>query len=142
MHPLHDYIAGLVATQVRARHAIVIYDARCELEQFFGEAAGEADATGLRSADFAGVSAKLFTVNGSLLQARAAVEPLTAGDKPQNVVIYAPGRSRGEPKNSLLLEIEKAGARIIHRPFGRTRAPFYASDSMTWRSMGCCSPKP
>ena len=56
------------------------------------------------------VPAKLFTVNGSLLQARVALEPLTAGDKSQNVVIYAPGLARGEPKNSLLLEIEKAGA--------------------------------
>jgi hypothetical protein len=110
MHPLHDYIAGLVASQVRARHAVVIYDARCELEPFFAEAAGEPDETGLSFADFGGVSARLFTISGSLLQARVAVEPLTAGDQPQNVVIYAPGLSRGDPKNSLLLEIEKAGA--------------------------------
>jgi hypothetical protein len=110
LHPLHEYIAGLIASQVRARRAVVIYDARRELEPFFSEATGEADETGLRSADFAGVSAKLFTVSGSLLQARAAVEPLTAGDKSQNVVIYAPGLSRGDPKSSLLLEVEKAGA--------------------------------
>ena len=111
MHPLHDYIAGLVASQVRARHAVVIYDARRELEPFFAEAAvSEADATGLRAAKFDGVSAQLFKINGSLLEARAAVEPLTAGDKPQNVVIYAPGLSRGDVKMSLLLEIEKAGA--------------------------------
>lgn len=112
MHPLHDYIAGLVASQIRARHAVVIYDARRELEPFFVEAAvSEADAAGLRAATFDGVSAQLFTVNGSLLEARAAVEPLTAGDRPQNVVIYAPGMSRGDPKMSLLLEIEKAGVR-------------------------------
>lgn len=115
MHPLHDYIAGLIASQVRARHAVVIYDVRRDLELFFAEAAaGEADAKGLRSADFAGVSAKVFMVNGSLLQARAAVEPLMAGDKPQDVVIYAPGLSRGDPKISLLLEIEKAG--VLYQP--------------------------
>lgn len=121
MHPLHDYIAGLIASQIRARHAIVIYDARREFEPFFAEAAGDPDAAGLRSADFGGTSAKLFTVNGSLLQARAAVEPLTAGDKPQNVVIYVPGRSRGDPKISLLLEIEKAGG-VYQQPALRSNA--------------------
>ncbi len=122
MHPLHDYIAGLIASQVRARHAVVIYDARRELEQFFAEAAaGDADATGLRSADFAGVPARLFTVNGSLLEARAAVEPLTCGDKPENVVIYAPGLSRGDPKSSLLLEIEKGGV-LYQAPALRSNA--------------------
>jgi hypothetical protein len=114
MHPLHEYIAGLIASQIRTRHAVVIYDTRRELEPFFAEAAaGEPDATGRRSADFAGTPAKLFTVNGSLLEARAAVEPLTDGDTPQDVVIYAPGLSRGDLKNSLLLEIEKAG---VHYP--------------------------
>lgn len=114
MHPLHDYMAGLLATQVRARHVVVIYDSRSELAAFFAElATGAADVAGLYPANLDGTSVALFTVKGSFLEARAAVESLTSGDKPKNVVVYVPGRE-SDAKNSLLMELEKAGT--LYRP--------------------------
>lgn len=108
MHPLHDYIAARIAEQVRNRHAVVIYDPKNELKDFFVEAAGAGD--GLRPMSLNGLKVQLFAVEGSFLQARVALEPLTGGEEPDNVVVYVPGQGRGDPKNSLLMEIEKAGA--------------------------------
>jgi hypothetical protein len=110
MHPLHDYIVGLVRAQVRGRHVVVIYDPRAELMPFFNEAqTAPPDGSGLATINLEGASCRLFTIEGSLLAARAAVEPLTSGDKPIDVVIYAPGLGRGDARNSLLMELEKAG---------------------------------
>ena len=115
MHPLHDYIATRIAEKVRERHVVVIYDPNSDLSDFFVEAAAGAElAARLVPVALNGKSVQLFTVDGSLLEARVAVEPLTGGDEPQEVIIHAPGLARGEAKNSLLMELEKAG--VLYTP--------------------------
>ena len=110
VHPLHDYIAGRIAEKVRERHVVVMYDPAEELRGFFAEAASGADAKGqLVPIALGGGSAQMFEVDGSFLAARAAVEPLTDDDKPKDIVVYVPGMPEGDKKNSLLMELEKAG---------------------------------
>jgi hypothetical protein len=109
-HPLHDYIATRIAEKVRERHVVVIYDQPNELRGFFAEAANGADTKGRLSPIALGdSSAQMFEIDGSFLAARAAVEPLTNGDKPDDVIVYVPGLPEGDKKNSLLMELEKAG---------------------------------
>lgn len=109
MHPLHDYIAGRIAEHVRGRRVVVLYDPRAELSEFFREAAGGEPAGRLLSVELDGRAVSLFTFDGSFLQARDAVEPLTDGAEPKEVVLHVPGRSPGDPTSSLLMELEKAG---------------------------------
>lgn len=109
-HPLHDYIASRIAEKVREHHVVVIYDQPEELRGFFAEAAHGMDTKGrIAPVAIAEASAKLFEVDGSFLAARAAVESLTDDDKPEDIVIYVPGLPEGDKKNSLLMELEKAG---------------------------------
>ena len=114
-HPFHDYIANRLAEKVRERYVVVIYDQREELRGFFAEAAQGMETKGRLSAILLGdASAQMFEIDGSFLAARTAVEPLTSGDKPAHLVIYAPGLPEGDKKNSMLMELEKAG--MVYRP--------------------------
>lgn len=109
MHPLHDYIAHQVAERLKSRRIVVMYDPRRELVAFFNEACAGIDGENLlREGAFEGRSAKVFSFQGSFLQVRAAVEPLTSGDGVGDVIAYLPGVKRDE-KSYLLLELEKAG---------------------------------
>ena len=109
MHPLHDYIAGQIAEKIKDRHIVVMYDPRKELVRYFDEALDGALGDGdLKVGTFGLRKAKVVIFDGSFLQIRFAVEPLTAGEKVDDVVIYLPGVQRDE-KTSILLELEKAG---------------------------------
>jgi hypothetical protein len=110
MHPLHDYIAHQVAERLKSRRVVVMYDPRRELAPFFDEAcSGIGGEVLLREGAFEGRKAKVCSFQGSYLQVRSAVEPLTGGDEADDLIVYVPGETRSE-KTSLLLEIEKAGA--------------------------------
>jgi hypothetical protein len=76
-HPLHTYIAGLIAEQVKSRHVVVIYDPREELRPFFAELSGNAPAGVLIPVAFGSRPAKLCVFDGSFLEVRMAVEPVT-----------------------------------------------------------------
>lgn len=107
-HPLHEYIAGQIGDQIRNRHLVVIYDRNEELRPFFQELDGEPAGEGLMLVCIGNRNAKLCVFDGSFLEVRAAVEPVTNGDSPENVVIYLPGIARDD-RGSLLMELEKAG---------------------------------
>ncbi len=107
MHPLHDYIARQVSERLKDHRIVVMYDPRKELPTFFEEACAAAAAL-MREGSFAGRKATVCSFQGSFLEVRSAVEPLTAGEDIDDLVVYVPGVVRDE-KTSLLLEIEKAG---------------------------------
>ena len=107
MHPLHDYIARQVSDRLKDHRIVVMYDPRKELPTFFEEACDCATVL-MRTGTFGGRKATVCSFQGSFLEVRSAVEPLTSGEDVVDIVVYVPGVTRDE-KASLLLEIEKAG---------------------------------
>lgn len=109
MHPLHDYIARQISERLKDHRVVVMYDPRKELPTFFEEACeGAGGAALMRTGTFGGRKATVCSFQGSFLEVRFAVEPLTGGEDVDDLVVYVPGLTRDE-KTSLLLEIEKAG---------------------------------
>ncbi|WP_036025099.1 PglZ domain-containing protein [Bradyrhizobium yuanmingense] len=109
MHPLHDYIANQISDRIKDRRVVVMYDKREELRPFFAEIAdGRSASAGPVAVNFGKRKASLYVFDGSFLKARFAVEDMTSGDQPDNVVVYIPGLDR-DAKGSLLMELEKAG---------------------------------
>src|ERR1700756_4258081 len=103
MHPLHDYIARQISERLKDRRIVVMYDPRKELPKFFEEACGGAASVLMRDGSFAGRKATVCSFQGSFLEVRSAVEPLTGGEDVDDLVVYLPGVTRDE-KTSLLLE--------------------------------------
>jgi PglZ domain len=112
VHPLHDYIAGQIAAQLRDRWVVVMYDHRQEFEPFFREMAPNAGVDPV-DVEVGGRKAKLSRFSGSFLETKMAVEPLVGTDDPASVLVYVPGQQHDE-RTSLLLEMESAGA--VYRP--------------------------
>ncbi|GAA0029125.1 PglZ domain-containing protein [Bradyrhizobium ottawaense] len=109
MHPLHDYIANQIGDRIKDRRVVVMYDKREELRSFFAEITeGRSASNGPLAANFGKRKANLYVFDGSFLKARFAIEDMTSGDQPDDVVIYVPGLDR-DAKGSLLMELEKAG---------------------------------
>lgn len=109
MHPLQDYIANQIGDRIKDYRVVVMYDKREELRPFFAEIAdGRKVSDGPVAVSFGRRKANLYVFDGSFLKARFAVEDMTSGDQPDNVVVYVPGLDR-DIKGSLLMELEKAG---------------------------------
>lgn len=108
-HPLHSYIAGQIAEKLKDRHIVVLYDKKQELRPFFDELTSEPATKALVSVRVAYLTPKLCVYDGSFLQVRFLVEPVTSGELPEDVLIYVPGVERDDG-GSLLMELEKAGA--------------------------------
>jgi hypothetical protein len=112
-HPLHAYIARLIADRLKERHVVVIYDKNEELRPFFAELTSELAWDGLVPVRVGYRTPKLCIFDGSFLKVRFLVEPVTCGEEPEDTLIYIPGLERDE-KGSLLMELEKGGD--LYRP--------------------------
>lgn len=109
MHPLHAYVASLLADKVRERRVVVWYDERGELRPFVDELrGGPCAASEPVPVAVAGTKAHLAEYAGSMFELRAVVEPLVGGDEPDALVVYVPGLAH-DAKASVLMELEKAG---------------------------------
>ena len=111
MHPLHDYVAKLLADRLRARKVVVWYDQRGEFTAFMHEVRG-GPPTGAEPVPVSidGLDARVVEYAGSIFELRAAVEPYVNGETPDVIVIYLPGCAR-DASGSVLMELEEAGAR-------------------------------
>lgn len=107
-HPLHTYIARLIADRLKERHIVVIYDKNEELRPFFAELTSEPATDALVKIRVGYRTPHLCIYDGSFLQVRFLVEPVTCGDVPEDTLIYIPGIERDE-NGSLLMELEKGG---------------------------------
>jgi len=107
-HPLHTYIAGLIAEKIKNRHVVVIYDKNEELRPFFQELTTAPATDDLVTVRVGYRTPKLCVFGGSYLKVRFLVEPVTCGETPEDTLIYVPGVERDE-KGSLFMELEKAG---------------------------------
>ena len=111
MHPLHEYIAKQIASQVAKRHVVVWYDAREEFAPFIAELRGGPKETrSIVPVSIAGMAIQLAEFDDSFLELRARVEPYVNSDEPLDFILYVPGR-RPNADESLLLELEQAGTR-------------------------------
>ena len=109
MHPLHDYIAELLAERLKAKKVVVWYDPRREFAPFIAEVRGALNFPGsVAQVSVGGVSAQLAEYAGSYFEVRAIVEPYVSADAPETVLIYLPGCER-DHRESVLMELEKAG---------------------------------
>ena len=109
MHRLHEYIAKQLAGHVGKYHVVVWYDARHAFEPFIAELRGDPKTPGaILPVLIGGGQAQLAEFDGSFLELRSRVEPYVSSEEPLNFVIYVPGH-RSNAKESLLLELEKAG---------------------------------
>lgn len=109
MHPFHDYVARQVGEKLKERQIIVWYDPRQEFVSFINEVRGGQGTNGqVAPVTVSGLDAHLVEYAGSYFELRAAVEPLIAGDKAENTIVYIPGEDRDEI-GSVLMELEKAG---------------------------------
>ncbi|SDO87075.1 PglZ domain-containing protein [Filomicrobium insigne] len=107
-HPLHVYIARLIADRLKERHVVVIYDKNEELRPFFAELTTEPATDALVAVRVGYRTPHLCVYDGSFLKVRFLVEPVTGGEVPEDTLIYVPGRERDE-QGSLLMELEKGG---------------------------------
>lgn len=107
-HPLHAYIARLIADRLKERHVVVIYDKNEELRPFFAELTSEPATHALVTVRVGYRTPHLCIYDGSFLKVRFLVEPVTCGEVPGDTLIYIPGRERDE-QGSLLMELEKGG---------------------------------
>lgn len=112
-HPLHAYIARLIADRLKERHVVVIYDKNEELSPFFAVLTSEPATDGLVKVRVGYRTPHLCIYDGSFLKVRFLVEPMTCGEVPEDTLIYIPGRERDET-GSLLMELEKGGD--LYRP--------------------------
>lgn len=109
MHPLHEYIAKQLAGHVGKHHIVVWYDPRRAFEPFIAELRGDPKTPGaILPVLIGGVQAQFAEFDGSFLELRSRVEPYVSSEEPLNFIIYVPGH-RSNAKESLLLELEKAG---------------------------------
>jgi hypothetical protein len=109
MHPLHDYVAGQVAKELKKRPFLVWYDPRREFAPFVGELrGGQPFERGVTIVSVAGIATRLAEYDGSMFELRVLVEPYVGVESPEPVLIYVPGREH-DAHGSILMEIEKAG---------------------------------
>lgn len=112
-HPLHGYIARLIADRLKERHVVVIYDKNEELRPFFAELTAEPVTDRPVTVRVGYRTPHLCIYDGSFLKVRFLVEPVTSAEVPEDTLIYVPGRERDET-GSLLMELEKGGD--LYRP--------------------------
>jgi hypothetical protein len=119
MHLLHNYIAHNLADHLRKARVVVWYDPPGDYLLFIASLRGQPDAAlpgaalpdaQLEPVQIDTLAAMLCCYAGSFLAVRLAVESRVAGERPEPLLIYAPG-SACRAENSLLLELELAGMR-------------------------------
>jgi hypothetical protein len=108
MHPLHEYVAKLLAEKVKSHKVVIWYDRAAEFAPFANELRGGPGTGAVASIPLDGESVYLAEYTGSMFELRFAVEPHVSGDSPQPVVIYLRGCTR-DKDGSVLMELEKAG---------------------------------
>ncbi|MGV8073350.1 MAG: PglZ domain-containing protein [Syntrophobacteraceae bacterium] len=109
MHAFHEYICKHLGDLLKRRNVVVFYDPRAEFAPFVDEltVTGGADGT-IPHVAIDNMSVRLARFQGSFFGLRAAVEPFTAVDHPDPLLLYVSGAIR-DRNGSILMELEKSG---------------------------------
>lgn len=110
MHPLHEYLASLLAEQIQRSQVVVWFDQRREFEPFVlellesSELPDQPSVVRLRE-----LKVHLVVCKESMLAARMAVEPFVCDDRPQPTLVYLPDRNEENTQTSLFMELQLGG---------------------------------
>jgi hypothetical protein len=108
MNSFPAYLHSQIEEKLKNRRVVVWYDAAREFEPFVTALARNEDG-GLPIFTAGATDTRLAVFQGSYFALRLLVEPLVSVNRPQPLLIYLPGERR-DPKGSVLMELEKAGA--------------------------------
>jgi len=110
MHALHDYLCQQLDDMLKKHAVVVFYDPRSEFLTFFEQELREVDTDpdGIRRVAIGERLTFVARYRGSFFALRAAVEPMTAQDHPESLIVYLPGATR-DRQGSVLMELEKGG---------------------------------
>jgi hypothetical protein len=121
MHPFHEYLNGQLTQKLKQRRVVVWYDPRREFELYVDELPTvQDDGIPAPRARLGDTEAHLARFDGSYFGLRLRIEPLVSGPQPASLLLYIGGQSR-DPINSVLMELEKAGATYEPRLKGLAR---------------------
>ncbi|MDA1052169.1 MAG: PglZ domain-containing protein [Planctomycetota bacterium] len=112
MHELHEHLTQSLTERLKNRRVVVWYDPRREFTTYVGELVGGEVPTecNLQAVSVAGLSTQLCVMQDSFFAVKFAVEPVIAGDLPDPLLAYLPGKTRDD-ETSVLMELEAGGDR-------------------------------
>ena len=112
MHELHEHLTQSLAERLKKRRVVAWYDPRREFTAFIAELAGGAapETCKIDSVEVSGKSTSLCVMQESFFEAKFAAETCVAGDAPDPLLIYIPGKDRHDD-SAILMELELGGDR-------------------------------
>lgn len=112
MHELHEHLTQSLAERLKTRRVVTWYDPRREFTPYVGELVGADVPAECKLQDVAvgSTSTQLCVMQDSFFEVKFAVEPVVAGDLPDPLLIYLPGKARDD-ESSVLMELEAGGDR-------------------------------
>jgi hypothetical protein len=112
MHDLYDHLTKTLGDHLKKRRVVTWYDPRCEFAAFVAELAGGAapESCQIDSISIAGTNTNLCVMKESFFEVKFAAETCVAGDLPDPLLIYIPGKERHDD-SAILMELEAGGDR-------------------------------
>ncbi len=112
MNDLFEHLSASIAERLKKRRVVIWYDVRREFSPYVGELVGGDVPTECKLQDVSvgGTSAQLCVMQDSFFEVKFAVEPHVAGDLPDSLLIYLPGKIRDD-ETSVIMELEAGGDR-------------------------------
>jgi hypothetical protein len=112
MHELHEHLTKSLAERLKSRRVVTWYDLRREFTTYVGELVGGDVPTECKLQDVSvgGTPTRLCVMQDSFFEVKFVVEPVVAGDLPDPLLIYLPGKVRDD-ETSVLMELEAGGDR-------------------------------
>jgi hypothetical protein len=112
MHDLHDHLTHALRERLKSRRVVTWYDPRREFTGYVGELLGGSlpEECRLDAVELGGTPVQICVMQDSFFEVKDTVEPHTAGDLPDPLLIYLPGRSRDDT-TAVLMELEAGGER-------------------------------
>ena len=112
MHDLHEHLTQNLVNRLKNRRVVTWYDPRREFTAYVGELVGgdvPAECK-VQAVSVGSASAQLCVMQDSFFEVKFSVEPHVAGDLPDPLLIYLPGRTRDD-QTAVLMELEAGGDR-------------------------------
>ena len=109
MHDLHEHLTQSLAERLKKRRVVTWYDPRREFTAFIAELAGGTapEKCQVDSVEVLSKSTSLCVMQESFFEVKFAAETCVAGDVPDPLLIYIPGKDRHDD-SAILMELGTA----------------------------------